>query len=107
MRLWWCSHPESRQGLFPTPTCIHVPIAVAKSLDLPQVARNVVDRWHPTVPLGTPKKANRTVGTVYRKTYTKPLPATAEILTRKGERLARWKDSKGKTRPAPRHRIDP
>ncbi len=29
---------------------------------------------------------------VYRKTYTKPLPAGAELLTRKGERFARWQD---------------
>ena len=37
---------------------------------------------------------------VYRKTYTKPLPDDAELFTRKGERFARWKDSKGKTRNA-------
>jgi len=41
------------------------------------------------------------MATVYRKTYTKPLPADAEIITRRGERLARWKDAKGKTRTAP------
>jgi len=41
------------------------------------------------------------MGTVYRKTFTKPLPAGAEIIVRKGERLARWKDSKGKARMAP------
>src|SRR5260370_743286 len=29
---------------------------------------------------------------------TRPLPLEAEIFTRKGERFARWKDSKGKTR---------
>ena len=40
------------------------------------------------------------MGTVYRKTVTKPLPAGAEIFTRKGERFARWKDAKGKTRTA-------
>ena len=38
------------------------------------------------------------MGTVYRKTFTKPLPAAAEVFTRKGERFARWKDAKGKTR---------
>ena len=37
----------------------------------------------------------------YRKTFTKPLPASAEIFTRKGERFARWKDGRGKTRTAP------
>ena len=41
------------------------------------------------------------MGAVYRKTYTKPLPVSAEMFTRKGERFARWKDSKGKTRTAP------
>ena len=41
------------------------------------------------------------MGTVYNKTFTKPLPADAEILVRKGERCARWKDSNGKTRTAP------
>jgi len=41
------------------------------------------------------------MGTVFRKSYTKPLPITAETFTRKGECLARWKDAKGKTRTAP------
>ena len=41
------------------------------------------------------------MGTVYRKTVTKPLPQGAETITRSGERLARWKDAKGKTRTAP------
>jgi integrase len=41
------------------------------------------------------------VGTVYKPTVTKPLPAGAETFTRKGERFARWKDRKGKTRTAP------
>jgi integrase len=41
------------------------------------------------------------MGTVYRKSFTKPLPADAEIVTRKGERIARWRDAKGKTRTAP------
>ena len=40
------------------------------------------------------------MGTVYRKTATKPLPAGAELLDRKGETLARWKDAKGKARTA-------
>jgi integrase len=37
---------------------------------------------------------------VFRKTFTKPLPAGAETFVRKGERFARWK-SKGKMRTAP------
>jgi len=32
------------------------------------------------------------LGTVYRETYTKPLPSGAEVFTRKGERFARWTD---------------
>src|SRR5437868_115460 len=40
------------------------------------------------------------MGTVYRKMTTRPMPAEAEIFTRKGERLARWKNSKGKSRTA-------
>jgi len=40
------------------------------------------------------------MGSVYRKSYTKPVPAGAEFFTRKGQRWARWKDSKGKTRTA-------
>ena len=39
--------------------------------------------------------------TVYRKTVTKAFPEGAEVITRKAERLARWKDRKGRTRTAP------
>jgi integrase len=41
------------------------------------------------------------VGTVFKKTYTKPLPLGAETFIRKGERFARWRDRRGKTRTAP------
>jgi len=41
------------------------------------------------------------MGTVYRKTVTKPLPAGAKIIVRKGERFAQWQDAKKKTRTAP------
>ncbi len=41
------------------------------------------------------------MGTVYRKTATKPLPAGAKLIVRKGERFAEWKPAKGKTRTAP------
>ncbi|MCE9604430.1 MAG: site-specific integrase [Planctomycetia bacterium] len=41
------------------------------------------------------------MGTVYRKSFTKPLPIGAEIFIRVGQRFARWKDAKGKTRTAP------
>jgi integrase len=40
------------------------------------------------------------MGSVFKKTYTKPLPEGAEIVTRSGAAMARWKD-KGKTRTAP------
>ena len=41
------------------------------------------------------------MGTVYRKRTTRVLPGDAEIITRKGERIARWKDGRGKSRSAP------
>jgi integrase len=41
------------------------------------------------------------VGTVFKKIVTRPLPPGAEIIVRKSERLARWKDRRGKTRTAP------
>ncbi len=41
------------------------------------------------------------MGTVYRESFTKPLPPDAKIIVRKGKRLAEWKDGKGKTRTAP------
>ena len=41
------------------------------------------------------------MGSVYKKTVTKPLPVGAEVFTKHGERFARWKPSNGKTRTAP------
>lgn len=41
------------------------------------------------------------MGAVFKKTFTKPLPAGAEFFIRKGQRFARWKDAKGKTRTEP------
>ena len=38
------------------------------------------------------------MATVFKKTFTKPLPQGAEAFTRKGESFARWTDGKGKTR---------
>ena len=38
------------------------------------------------------------MGTVYKKTFTKPLPEGVELFTRKNEQFARWTDAKGKTR---------
>ena len=40
------------------------------------------------------------MGAVFKKTFTKPLPAGAEIFVRKGQRFARFKDHKGKARTA-------
>ncbi len=40
------------------------------------------------------------MATVYRSTFTKPLPPDAEVFTRKGERLARWTDRKGRKQTA-------
>ena len=41
------------------------------------------------------------MGTVFKKTATKPLPQGAKIIVRKGQRFAEWKPAKGKTRTAP------
>ena len=41
------------------------------------------------------------MGSIRRKTYTKPLPDGAELFARKGETFARWKDGRGKTKTAP------
>ena len=41
------------------------------------------------------------MGSVYRPTYTKPLPHGAEIVMRAGKPVARWVDAAGKKRHAP------
>ena len=41
------------------------------------------------------------MGNVFKKTVTRPLPPNAEIITRQGVRLARWRTGKGKTKTAP------
>ena len=41
------------------------------------------------------------MGTVFRKTATKAMPAGAKIINRKGQRFAEWIDAKGKRRTAP------
>jgi integrase len=40
------------------------------------------------------------VGTVFKKTFTKPVPAGAETFTRKGQSYSTWKDRKGRKRTA-------
>src|SRR5689334_9420452 len=41
------------------------------------------------------------MGTVFKKQVTRPLPDEAELFTRKGQRFARWKDRRDRTRTAP------
>ena len=41
------------------------------------------------------------MATIYKTTFTKPLPAGAELVTVKGQRCARWRSAKGKQRTAP------
>ncbi len=41
------------------------------------------------------------MGTVFKRSATKPLPTEAELFARKGERFAHWKTPKGKTKSAP------
>ena len=41
------------------------------------------------------------MGTVFKRTSTKPLPVGAELFVRKGQRFAKWQDGKGRTRTAP------
>ena len=41
------------------------------------------------------------MGTVFKKTATKPLPQGAKLVIRKGQRLAEWLDAKEKRRTAP------
>jgi hypothetical protein len=41
------------------------------------------------------------MGNVFKKTVTRPLRPNAEIITRQGGRLARWRDATGKTKTVP------
>jgi len=36
------------------------------------------------------------MATIYRKTVTKPMPPNAEVVTRKGQRVAQWRNRRGK-----------
>ena len=40
------------------------------------------------------------MGTVFKRTSTKPLPANVELFVRKGQLFAKWQDAKGRTRTA-------
>ncbi len=46
------------------------------------------------------------MSSVFRKQYTKPMPEGAELFTKKGQRFARWRDGKGRTRTAPLAKAD-
>jgi hypothetical protein len=48
----------------------------------------------------THERLGQRMGTVFKKTFTKPLPAGAELFIREGKQFARWKDTKAKTRKA-------
>ncbi len=41
------------------------------------------------------------MGSVSKKTVTRPLPPNAEIIVRQGVRLARWRDARGRVKTAP------
>ena len=41
------------------------------------------------------------MATIYKETYTKPLPMTAEVIERNGQQQARWRDRRGRLRTAP------
>src|SRR6516225_3069103 len=41
------------------------------------------------------------MGSLFKKAVTRPLPPGAELITRQGQRLARWRDGKGKVKTAP------
>ncbi|MBL6705873.1 MAG: tyrosine-type recombinase/integrase [Planctomycetaceae bacterium] len=41
------------------------------------------------------------MGSLRKKTFTKPLPAEAELFQRKGQQFAQWVDAKGKKKTAP------
>lgn len=40
------------------------------------------------------------MGTVFKKTVSRPLPKGAELFTKQGQQFARWKPSKGRARTA-------
>ena len=41
------------------------------------------------------------MATIYRKVYPVPMPEGAEIIMRRGQRLARWTDGNGNVKTAP------
>src|SRR5262245_59539220 len=41
------------------------------------------------------------MGSVFKKQYTQPVPEGAELVERKGGRIARWRDKRGRLRTAP------
>jgi len=51
--------------------------------------------------LAAGKLKGEIMGTVYKGTFTKPLPAAAKTIVRKGQRPAQWQNAKGKRQTAP------
>jgi len=41
------------------------------------------------------------MATIYKKKHPIPMPESAEIITRRGKKLARWASGKGQVRTAP------
>jgi hypothetical protein len=41
------------------------------------------------------------MASIFRRTYKRPIPDGDEILTRKGQRIARWKGRHNRTRTVP------
>src|SRR3954452_6923913 len=41
------------------------------------------------------------MGSVFKKSVTRPIPPGAAVVTRQGVRLARWRDGRGRVRTAP------
>src|SRR5262249_20119538 len=50
--------------------------------------------------IGARATKGRVMGTVFKRSSTKPIPVGAEFFARKGERFAHWKTAKGSTRMA-------
>src|SRR5690242_11186898 len=43
----------------------------------------------------------KVMGSVFKKTVTRPVPPGSETIEKKGVRLARWRDSSGRAKTAP------
>jgi hypothetical protein len=41
------------------------------------------------------------MASIFKRSYKRPIPPGAEIVTRRGDKYARWKDRRGRTKSAP------